>query len=152
MVIDIHMEANSTTLSELADLAAYNRNTKIIWDHCGWSNTGEATASTIRTFLSENSNVYLSLKLRALENNEMRKASPFDERGRLRKEWKELFKDYADRIMVGIDNKYYSDSKSVSSTMKLTMTYYAELMSELPSDVATAVSNKTAKTLFGITD
>ncbi len=150
MCLDVHLEWNGTTKEEFEVLLAHNRNTKIIWDHSGWTTTGEATASAFSEMLAAHSNLYLSIKLRRPEDENYRKGNPFDSSGILRKDWLNLLKAYPDRIMVGMDSKYWSDGATPQSTLSFQTPLYAEFFFQLPKEVAEAIANGTAGTLFNL--
>jgi hypothetical protein len=146
MVLDIHMEATVTTLSEFANLLAHNTNTKIIWDHAGWCNTGQATATVISGLMAAHPNLYVSLKMR--QNNTV--CSPTDSNGILKSDWQTLLTTYADRIMVGTDAKYWFDSSTISDQLSGSYTLLDNMLKQLPGDTAQKIRTGTAKALFGI--
>lgn len=150
MVLDIHLEATSGSLAQLEELLAYNRNAKIIWDHAGWTSSGEGTAATVGALMDKHTNLYLSLKLRRPEGKEYRKGNPFDSKGQVRSEWLDLIKKHSARIMVGMDTKIWSEDSDAETALKLTANLVAELLLQLPDDAAAAISNNTAKALFGL--
>lgn len=150
MVIDLHVEAVGDKMAELEELLAHNRNTKIIWQHAGWSDTGGSNAALLSAMMAQHSNLYLGLKVRPSESSEMENSSMFDERGKIKSEWIELIKTYASRIMIGTDPKFFESGKSVSSTMMVLVPGTAELLLQLPSAAAAEVAHGTAKRLFGL--
>lgn len=150
MVIDVHVEAVGEKVNELADLLAHNRSAKIIWQHAGWSETGGATATLFESMLAAHSNLYLGIKIRGAASEEMESSSVFDERGRIKSDWLNLFKKYPDRIMVGSDMKFFQSGKSAGYGFSLVVAMNAELQAQLPKDVAKAISTGTAERLFGL--
>lgn len=150
MVIDVHVEAVDEKMAEFSELLAHNRNTKIIWQHAGWGETGGATAEVVSAMMAQNPNLYLGLKVRPPEDHEMESCSMFDERGKLKSEWVELIKAYADRIMIGTDPKFFESGKGATSAMMTSGSGTAELLLQLPSSTASEVAHGTAKRLFGI--
>ncbi|MEK7691991.1 MAG: hypothetical protein AAB425_13335, partial [Bdellovibrionota bacterium] len=150
MVLDIHLESTPQTLAEFADLLAHNRSTKIIWEHAGWSNTGNATATRFAQMLLDHPNLYLALKYRPSESNEMREGSILDEQGLIKPEWYSLLSEYSNRVMIGLDVKMGSDGKNPSSTLAQAATPLGEVFHQLPSDVAEAIANLTAKNVYGL--
>lgn len=150
MVIDIHVEAVGTKVSELEDLLAHNRNTKIIWQHAGWGETGGSSAELFEGVLGRNSNLYLGLKVRPSESGEMENSNMFDERGKLKPEWVRLIKTYSHRIMLGSDAKFFQGGDSASKTLLMTAPMISELLVQLPKATATAIASETAKGIFGL--
>ena len=147
MVLDIHLEATSTTLAEFATLLAYNTKTKIIWDHAGWSNTQLATAAVFSQMLADHPNLYLSLKMRS--NSTQGAGSPTDSNGNLKSEWRTLLTTYADRIMVATDAKYWQVSgTTIETELAGTYTLLDNMLKLLPADTAQKIRNDTAKALF----
>lgn len=151
MVLDLHIEATSTTLPQLATLLSHNTNTKIIWDHAGWSNIDSlslATASVISQLLADHSNLYLSLKMRA--DQEGKDFSPVDSSGNIKSEWSTLLTTYADRIMVGTDAKYWTSSSTVETDFEASYSLLNAMLEQLPSETAIKIRNGTATALFGL--
>jgi hypothetical protein len=104
--IDIHMSATMETVSELEELLAHNRNTKIILAHAGWSELGMETPEFWERLLSKHPNLYSSIKHRKIG------ATYSDSRVALRgkngdvaPEWLRLFEQFHDRFMIGSDIK-----------------------------------------------
>ncbi len=152
MVMDLHIEATDTTLADLATLLSYNTNTKIVWDHAGWSNlsTSLATAAVFSQMLADHANLYLSLKMRTGE--EGGNTSPVDSAGTIKSEWLTLLTTYADRIMVGNDTKYWSGSSvSVQDDFDSAYSSLNAMLEQLPSATAVQIRADTAKELFGLT-
>jgi hypothetical protein len=146
MVLDVHMEANDTTLSEFATLLAHNTSAKIIWDHAGWCNTGLATVSGISRLMATYPDLYISLKMRV--NNTA--CSLTDTNGKLTSDWQTLLETYADRIMVGTDAKYWFDTSTLSDQLSGSYSLLDNVLNQLPPDTAQKIRNGTARALFGI--
>jgi hypothetical protein len=149
MVLDVHLEATGTTLAQFANLLNHNTNTKIIWDHAGWSNSGGATASVISGLMATHPNLYLSLKMRGYNSGVSTDCSPVDSNGILKNEWKTLLTTYADRIMVGTDAKYWSDTSAIADELDGSYTKLNNMLIQLPSVTLLKIRNGTAKRLFG---
>lgn len=152
MVMDVHCEATETTLVQLATLLSYNTNTKIIWDHAGWSNmvdTSLATAAVFSQMLADHANLYLSLKMR--EGQEGANTSPVDSDGTIKNEWYTLLTIYADRIMVGNDAKYWNSSATPAADFDSSYPPLNAMLEQLPSETAVKIRAGTARTLFGLT-
>jgi hypothetical protein len=120
--IDIHMEAvpedmplpkirrldtphNPPTLRRnipaFERLLAYNRNTKIIWAHAGWCNTGRRTPALCAELLEKHSNLYMSFKI---GRDSMQETRPLTEDLRIKSEWLNLIRTYPDRFLIGSDH------------------------------------------------
>jgi hypothetical protein len=149
MVLDIHMEATDTTLTQFANLLNHNTNTKIIWDHAGWSNSGGATASVISGLMAAHPNLYLSLKMRGYNSGTDPNCSPVDSSGNLKSEWQTLLTNYADRIMVGNDSKYWSDSTAIADELSSSYNRLNNMLQKLSAATQLKIRNETAKRLFG---
>lgn len=150
MVIDVHVEATATTLTQLAALLSHNTNTKIIWDHAGWTNLegSLATAAVFSQMLADHANLYLSLKMRAGEEGQS--ISPVDSDGTIKSDWYTLLTTYADRIMVGTDAKYWDSGATVEEDFESAYSSLNSMLEQLPSATAVQLRYGTAKTLFGL--
>jgi predicted TIM-barrel fold metal-dependent hydrolase len=146
MVLDIHLEVKDDSLTRFATLLSHNSNTRIIWDHAGWCNTGLATADVISVLMAAHPNLYLSLKMRDGANAA---CSPTDN-GNLKSEWYTLLTTYADRIMVGTDAKYWSSTYSLDTELSGSYASLDNMLKQLPADTALKIRNGTAKALFGL--
>jgi hypothetical protein len=123
--IDIHMEAvpasmdtpkalldaspaNPTTLpaniSDFEELLAHNRNTKIVWAHLGWDNSGNWTSTLTDELLGRNSNLYISFRV----SDDTSENLLLEGNGNIKTEWHDLFKKYSDRFVVGSDQFFKS--------------------------------------------
>lgn len=154
MAIDVHMEATSEKLAELQTLLGHNRNTKIIWEHAGWSNTGEATADVLLALVAGNPNLYLGIKLRTPDSAEMDATYPFDESGSLTAAWQELLEGYADRIMIGTDAKYWQTSGGTTVTpgaaLPPLLTSPQALLDAISAESSAWIQSKTAIEVLGL--
>ncbi len=150
LVLDIHFEATSETLGQFTDLLEHNRNTKIIWAHAGWSNTGIATAELLSQYMEKNSNLYLALKLRKPKTTEEKTAYPLDEAGMIKSKWLNLLVTYPSRIMVGTDVKYWSSNISLEEEISGKINAIKNLLNQLPTEIAQLIGSETAKSLLGL--
>lgn len=141
---------NGYTRGQFMDLLEHNRNTKIIWEHAGWSNTGIATAELLSQMMGENSNLYLAVKLRKPETTERNAAHPLDETGMIKSEWLNLLTIYPDRIMVGTDVKYWSSDISLEEEISSKINAIKNLLNQLSTEIAQFIGSETAKSLFGL--
>ncbi len=131
-------------------LLAHNRKAAIVWVHLGWDNSGRRTAALTRALLERHANLYLSYRIpphRRREPSVMasRIAGPD---GRLRKQWRKLFNDFPDRIMVGTDRFFVSPRNH--SPLRHTADSAATLaiLEQLPAAVARRIAFENAARLF----
>lgn len=151
--IDLHMEATEGSIAQLENLLANDRDAKIIWDHAGWTNTGLATVERLSALMAAHANLYLSLKLRESDNEEMEAGAPLDPEGALKTEWSEFIATYADRIMLGTDVKYWQEQGGQVATPADVLISAWEsvdaLLDQLSEETARKVRYDTAAELFG---
>ncbi|OGP65971.1 MAG: hypothetical protein A2170_05110 [Deltaproteobacteria bacterium RBG_13_53_10] len=84
-------------------LLSHNRNSKIIWAHVGWCNTGFRTAALCAELFERHPNLYMSFKIRP---DSMVETRPFTEEGRIKSEWRNLILKYPERFVIGNDHFY----------------------------------------------
>lgn len=128
MFVDLHIEATSETVAQLEDLLAHNRAAKIIWDHAGWSNTGEMTPALLTQMLADNANLYLNLKLEEATNGTAVSSYPLDASGTLKSDWKTLLQTYADRIYIGTDVKCWLQGETLDGHVTAKIDPYTKLL------------------------
>lgn len=149
MVLDVHLEAEPDSLTALANLLQHNRKTKIVWDHVGWSNSGGVTAELIGRMLDRHRNLYVSLKLRDKDDRGRDATYPMDGAGRLLREWEDLLKHHADRIMIGTDAKYWEEEDNEPAVMLPPLLDPVKtLLKQLPDDIREKIRSETAQELF----
>ena len=103
--IDIHMEATDESLSALERLLDYNRRTKIVWAHAGWSELGHGTADVWERLMMRHPNLYGSIKHRTpTRRAPSPKVNICDRSGEIEAEWLRLFERFPDRFMIGSDS------------------------------------------------
>ncbi len=164
--IDLHMEAipvempmpsrfksppNPKTLkpniAAFKRLLAHNRNAEIIWVHLGWDNTGKRTVALTRQLLSENPNLYMSLRIAAgmMKRGATAPTFPLDADGRLTKEWLELLHEFPKRFLIGGDEiikpaNNHPSAGSIQST--------AGLLEQLPTKLKQQIGWENAYRLY----
>lgn len=166
-VIDLHVELDATTVTELNDLLAHNRAAKVLLEHVGWSPNGYATASVIEALLAANTNLYIALKKC---HTSAGSACYLDSTGlQLATDWRNLLTNpaYSTRFMIGGDAKFWNDSTTVASelraahldrsapndgygTLKVLLTDLGVYDATHTTTYATAINETNAKALFGI--
>ena len=86
-------------------LLAHNRNANIIWVHLGWDNTRKRTIALTHRLLTENPNLYMSIRIASgmKKRKVVNPTFPLDKDGRLKQEWLSLFHEFPDRFLIGSD-------------------------------------------------
>lgn len=144
--LDIHIEPDSSTLPGFETLIAHNPQTKIIFDHAGWYNTGEGTAALFDRLLSKYPNLYTSIKLRRPANAIQKKVAILEQNGKINTEWLEVMKRHPDRFMIGTDIKFGLDSEEGNWEEIYSMT--KKFLSALPDDLRLKIASQNAGKLF----
>jgi hypothetical protein len=133
-------------ISAFERLLAYNRNTKIIWAHVGWCNTGFRTATLCAELLEKHSNLYMSFKIRP---DSMPETRPLTEDLRLKDEWLHLIQAYPERFLIGSDHFYMTPRASVQIGPKMgEETKF--LLGLLPAELARKVGFENASRIFNL--
>jgi len=126
-------------------LLSHNRKAKIIWDHCGWDNTGKRTVHLDRRLLSRHPNLYMSFKISY--NDSTPAYQPIDRDGKLKPEWLKLIKDFPDRFMIGSD-QFFISPQVRRPPFPPSFRQAHEILPLLPSDLRRQVGYKNAKHVF----
>lgn len=138
MPLDVHIEPDSSTLPGFEKLIAHNPNTKIIFDHAGWYNTGEATAELFDQLMSKYANLYATIKLRKPANKNQQKEAILDKSGEIKQEWLDVFARFPDRFMIGTDVKFGLDTTegNYEEILKMTNKFLSNLSADLAPKIA----------------
>lgn len=124
-------------------LLVHNPDTRIIWAHAGWDNTGKRTVELMRRLLDAHANLFMTVKVDRKGRIQTR---PVDGAGTLRPEWLGLFTDFPDRFVLGSDEPYDSNGRrEVRNPFAL-----RQLLDQLPADLARQIGRDNAKKLFGL--
>jgi len=100
--------------------------------------------------MAQHSNLYLSIKMRKTDSAELSAGYPLDSNGNLHESWKSLINNYANRIMVGTDVKYWQDSSdSLDDTLSKQIKRIEKLLDALDETTALQIRNRSALKLFG---
>lgn len=154
MILDIHMEATETKVTELEELLSHNTATKVVWEHAGWSNTGNATADLMASLLADHPNLYLAIKLRDPDTDLMSSAYPFELDGTLDLDWQLLLEGYPEQIMLGTDFKYWQTSGGSVATpadiLPTELEATSTLLSLIDAEAASWIQSKTAIEVFNL--
>lgn len=165
--IDIHMEAvprdmplpglrrlESThnpkrlraNIAAFERLLAYNRNTKIIWAHVGWCNTGYRTTALCAELLEKHPNLYMSFKIRP---DSMPETRPLTKDLEVKDEWLHLIRAYPERFLIGSDHFYVTPKASrQAGPRKRVGEETKRLLALLPPELARKVGFENAIRIF----
>lgn len=149
--IDVHMEATVGTIEGLESLLSHNVNTKIIWDHAGWSHfvtkttfySDMATPQLMNQLMAKHQNLYSSVKIRKELST-----SPiyiFNNKSEIASEWMEVFIKYPDRFMIGSDIKPGLDEEQFPMIKD-----HRKFLSQLPSEILKKIERENAEEIFNI--
>lgn len=132
-------------VQELRNAVSGNPNTTFIWSHAG--DTGP---TVVRALIEDYPNLYADISTR----------NPYFERdwpaglqslgsgtdgfGPLKTAWKELFEDYPDRFMFGLDLA----SETRWDQLGLVMTYYRGVLAQVSQETAEKIACKNARALL----
>lgn len=129
---------------ELERGLAQNPSTTFIWAHVG---SGPATLA--RDLMRRYSNLYADLSTRnpiirmgiPVEQNSMTGAS-----GRIRDDWRQLFEEFPDRFVVGLDVNNPDRLQQLDELVR----YYRAVLGQLPAPVAEKLAYRNARRLLGV--
>jgi len=149
--IDVHMEATAETIKGLESLLDHNVNTKIIWDHTGWSHTVNktayysdmATAKLMGQLMEKHPNLYSSIKIRKENQNSL--IYIFNSNSEITPEWMAVLVKYSDRFMMGSDIKPGIDADQFPIIKD-----HRKFLSQLPSDILKKIERENAEKIFQI--
>lgn len=147
MPLDIHIEPDGNTLPGFETLISHNPKTKIIFDHAGWYNTGEATPDLFRSLMKKYPNLYSSIKLRKAQSDAQKKVSILDDNQKIKTEWLNLFKEFPDRFTIGTDTKFGLGTNEGDADQHLAVVN--TFLTQLPDELAQKIALNNAKTIFG---
>lgn len=155
--IDIHMEAIpeempmpshfqsppnprilKPNIAAFGRLLAHNRKAKIVWAHLGWDNTGKRTIDLTHKLLTDNPNLYMSIRIASgMQERQVETPTfPLDKDSRLKQEWLMLFQEFPDRFLIGSDEiiKPANDHPSAGS-IRSTVSMLKQLPEKLKSQI-----------------
>ncbi|MCC7167293.1 MAG: amidohydrolase family protein [Rhodospirillales bacterium] len=90
-------------------LLAHNRQTRIVWAHGGWDNTGQRTPALMRRLLATHPNLFISLKMGP---DSLPLNRPYERGLGLDPEWSTLLIDRSDRFLIGTDQFFVAPNSS----------------------------------------
>ncbi len=135
----------------LERLLAHNRDTKIVWQHVGWDNTGDMTVELLRALLKSHSNLYLAIKVEERLNDfagQPMKNRIVDGDWIVVPEWLALFEDFADSIVIGTDEFIRLPGASQGSPLAFKETW--SILEQLPADVREKIGRDNAAMIYGL--
>jgi hypothetical protein len=163
--IDVHMEAveeKMTTPIQIerldpehpdtleANIAGFeawlaaHANTKFVWAHGGWDNTGQKTVELMDRLLRDHANLYVHLQL---VNSIFPANNVLDEQGQVRPDWLEHLEAFPDRYMIGTDRFLGSEEESEKSTSP---SQVQDFLHQLPDHVASQIACENAKAVYSL--
>jgi len=169
--VAIHMEAESQgeyieflgkpaekdTVPSFERLLDHNKDALIIWCHLG-----RTTPDVMRRMLDNHPNLYSDISDVLPRGDNARGVAPaslevfweytlknsiIGEDGRLGEDWKEVFKSYPDRIMIGCDAM---SSKAYGKMYSALMNELKNILSQLDPETAHMIAYENAKKVFKI--
>ena len=172
--IDLHMEAvrehfefsrryrsNPSTpaaaapnLATFERLLAHNPQSRIVWSHAGWDNTGHRTPALTRELLARHPNLYLSLRVPPRQRHEpsLQASRLLDDSGVLTAGWRALIEAFPDRVMIGGDEFFPSSGAAKPHPSKGSVAGTMVLLVQLPQDIRKMVGSGNARRVFGLDD
>lgn len=146
--LDIHIEPDNSTITDFEKLISHNPQAKIIFDHAGWYNTGEATPELLERLLGQYANLYSNIKLRKPANDNQAIVAILDNNGQIKSQWWAVFQKYPDRLMIGTDVKFGLDTGE--GKYEEIFKTYQKFLTNLPSDLAQKIATENAKKVFNL--
>jgi len=137
-----HLHAN---IAAFERLLAHNPRAKIIWDHAGWDNTGYRTPELCRRLLQAHANLYMELKLDALDV-EMNPPLVNGATGPLKPEWLKLLQDFPDRFIIGSDQHYPMPEQAGPQRWQEIVL----LFNQLPPDLRRKIGTENAVRIYNL--
>ena len=137
--IPINVHVDNGYAHELEKALKHNRKAAIIWAHCGYSNH-----DVIRRMFENNHNLYADLSVLA-DPTKKRHRVITNSNGSLKPEWKALFEDFSNRLMLGSDMA--KDKRRYGMTPKIIL-HYRKLLSQLKLESADNIAHKTIRNLL----
>ena len=153
--VNVHVDFEYS--DELERALEHNRKATIIWAHCGATGTAagivHAAPPLIRRMMDKHPNLFADLSLS--NPYTLGERAPTQEElftnpdGSIKQEWKDLFEDYSDRFMWGLDMVISSEGyyERVELTVKVT-DYYRSLLYQLSPEAAENIAYKTIERIL----
>jgi predicted TIM-barrel fold metal-dependent hydrolase len=167
--IDIHMEAVAAeretppgllracaknperlpaSLPAFERLLAHRRDARIVWQHVGWDNLGEATVDLYRRLMSKHPNLHLSLRVELRREQVGTRGMPMpnrivDDAGAVLPEWLALLREFSDRVMIGAD-EFVGPSGGLTTEPNASFRTTWDMLEQLPEDLRNKIGRENA--------
>ncbi len=136
-------------ISGLERLLEHNRKTKIVWLHGGWDQTGDKSADLIRKLLRKHPNLFISLRIEErgkAKDGTLLSNRVVDRNFNLKKEWRELFREFPERFMIGSDEFFAPATASRRAPQSFEETW--RLIPQLPEELAQKIGRDNARRIY----
>jgi predicted TIM-barrel fold metal-dependent hydrolase len=121
-------------------LLAHNPRAKIIWAHAGADGTGHRTPELCRRMLKAHPNLYMEIKTDPKAHG---LNYPLADDGKLKPDWRALFTEFADRFIIGSDQRYPEPPGSDQRWQEA-----VGLFNQLPDDVRRKIGTENVARLY----
>jgi len=140
------------TIPAFERLLTHTRDTRLVWQHIGWDNTGYMTVELVRRLLEAHPNLYLALRveervLMAGGGGPMPNRL-VDENWQVRSEWLNLISDYPDRFMIGGDEFVGISGHTPRRPQSFEETW--AILDQFPPDLARKVGYENAARVYNM--
>ncbi|MEE8360121.1 MAG: amidohydrolase family protein [Candidatus Omnitrophota bacterium] len=138
-------------IEQFEALLSYNRDTKIVWQHIGWDNTGYMTVKLVRRLINTHPNLYIALRVEAPIRRKM--GLPMynmivDGEGKIKKEWLDLFKEYPERFVIGSDEFIGVQGEERAHPQSFEETW--AMIDQLPEHLAEKIGRANAARIYNL--
>ena len=139
------------TIPAFERLLAHNRKAKIVWQHIGWDNTGDMTATLIDRLMSDHPNLYIALRVESrtqqVGNGAAMPNRLVDQKGTLKPEWLAVIKKFSDRITIGSDEFFFPiETKRPNQSFAETWS----LLDQLPQQLAQKLGSENPRRIYNL--
>lgn len=140
VLVTVHVEHEYS--EELERALAHNRKARIIWAHYG-----DASPQFVRAMLTRHPNLYADLSaINPIPGYRHPELTPADPEGNIKPDWKDLFLEFPDRFMFGIDmGVREARLRNAPEVVK----YYRKVLGQLPAPVAKKIAHDNILSLLG---
>lgn len=135
--VNVHVDAHYS--KELEKALHYNRKAIIIWAHCGY-----ADPALIRSMFAKHPNLFGDLSVLA-DPYKKHALTLTDSKGFLKPEWKKLFEDFSDRLMLGSD---MGKEKSRFMITPKIIRHYRKMLFQVSPEAANNIGHKTVSRIL----
>lgn len=139
--VNVHVEYEYA--SELERALSHSRGTIIIWAHMG-----DAPAELVGSLMRRHPNLYADISCRNPyyeRNRTLDEQSLTDGTGRLKKEWRDLFEEFPDRFLFGLD----LGAPARYGVLDEVISYSRNVLGQLTTSTADKIARENAMKLVG---